>query len=272
MVIRPAAVPAGQARDGLLTTITRRCRATRPLAGPGASLLARRSRVLQQSLPGVDGPPLGFAAFRAAEEFTRGRGACWRSPAYSRKRRALSMSLVAESPALLRHRPRRRLPHEEVAHPPHQVRRRLLAGRALLQYVLGEPFRGVRGLAQGPPTGPVREPAAAPPTRRRQSLPVGRLDGRLSDAPWFARAHVGHLSPTAVTARLLQTPPSTKHAKCHASPPSRFHGLVCISTPQVSVCKGLVLARPAQDNTRGSPPGDGVVRWSGVLFPANPDI
>jgi hypothetical protein len=38
MVIRPVAVPAGQAREGLLTTITRRCRATRPLAGLGATI------------------------------------------------------------------------------------------------------------------------------------------------------------------------------------------------------------------------------------------
>lgn len=268
--------------------------------GPGASLLARRFRVLQQPLPAVDGPPLGVAAFRdaqsaagarfnvltktlrcaagrvkrvrAAAEFTCGRGVCGRSPAYSRKRQTLSTSLVAESPLLVRQRLRRGLPHEEVAHPPRHAGRRPLAGRAVLQCVLGEPLQGVLGLAQGPSTGPVRMATATARVRRRTSLSVaGTVGNRLARPRLLVLLPAPFPPiPLPLCSSKPRPPLNTRNAMLARRPDSTGSTAFALAT---ALCaKALVVARPAQDNTRGRPPGGGVVRWSGALFPAKPDI
>lgn len=99
-----------------------------------------------------------------------------------------------------------------------------------------------------------------------------RCDRHLSGAPRFAQARVGDLWPAAVATQPVLFPPFAKHRKCDVSPPSRFHGRRRGRTRQDSVYKGLVVARPEQDNTRGSPPEGDVVPWSGALIPAKPPI
>jgi hypothetical protein len=60
-----------------------------------------------------------------------------------------ALEVVAEAPNLVCQRLRRRPARQELADPPHDVRRRRLAGQTVLQDVLGELRQGVLGLAHG---------------------------------------------------------------------------------------------------------------------------
>ena len=60
-----------------------------------------------------------------------------------------ALEVLTEAPDLIRQGLRRRLARQELADPPHDVRRCRLAGKPVLQDVLGELLQGVLGLAQG---------------------------------------------------------------------------------------------------------------------------